>query len=108
VLLNLILNAADAMTANPPTGRHLTLATTHCDGRVRVSVSDSGCGLPPDEERVFEPFYTTKKEGLGLGLPICRSIVAAHNGRLWAEANVSASRGATFHVELPAAAEGKP
>jgi signal transduction histidine kinase len=50
-----------------PPGRHLTLATAHRDGTVRVSVSDTGCGLPPDEERVFEPFYTTKKEGLGLG-----------------------------------------
>jgi signal transduction histidine kinase len=70
---------------------------------VCISVSDTGCGLPPDAERIFEPFYTTKKEGLGLGLPICRSIVGAHNGRLWAEANMAAtSRGTTFHVELPA------
>jgi C4-dicarboxylate-specific signal transduction histidine kinase len=67
VLLNLILNAGDAMAANPPPGRHLTLATAHRDGTVRVSVSDTGCGLPSDEECVFEPFYTTKKEGLGLG-----------------------------------------
>jgi C4-dicarboxylate-specific signal transduction histidine kinase len=67
VLLNLILNAGDAMAANPPPGRHLTLVTAHRDGTLRVSVSDTGCGLPPDEERVFEPFYTTKKEGLGLG-----------------------------------------
>jgi C4-dicarboxylate-specific signal transduction histidine kinase len=67
VLLNLILNAGDTMAANPPPGRHLTLVTAHRDGTLRVSVSDTGCGLPPDEERVFEPFYTTKKEGLGLG-----------------------------------------
>jgi PAS domain S-box-containing protein len=67
VLINLILNAGDAMAANPPSDRHLTPATAHRDGTVRVSVSDTGCGLPPDEERVFEPFYTTKKEGLGLG-----------------------------------------
>jgi signal transduction histidine kinase len=117
VLLNLILNAGDAMAANPPPGRHLTLATAHGDGTVRVSVSDTGHGLPPDAERIFEPFYTTKKEGLGLGLPICRSIVSAHNGRLWAEPNVAAgilpaaaatSRGTTFHVELPDPAGGKP
>jgi two-component system sensor kinase FixL len=117
VLLNLILNACDAMAAESPSGRHLTIITTHRDGRVRISVSDTGCGLPPDAERVFEPFYTTKKEGLGLGLSICRSIVTAHNGRLWAEAGVAegippvatnAGHGATFHFELPTAAEGKP
>jgi two-component system, LuxR family, sensor kinase FixL len=109
VLLNLILNAGDAMAANPPPGRHLTIGTAHCDGTVRVSVSDTGCGLPPDAERIFEPFYTTKKEGLGLGLPICRSIVSAHNGRLWAEPNVAAtSRGTTFHLELPAREGTKP
>jgi two-component system sensor kinase FixL len=116
VLLNLILNAGDAMAANPPADRHLTIATAHCDGTVRISVSDTGCGLPPDEELVFEPFYTTKKEGLGLGLSICRSIVTAHNGRLWAEPNVAvgpsaaaaAGCGAVFHLELPAAKEGNP
>lgn len=107
VLLNLILNAGDAMAANSPPGRRLTIGTAHGDGTVRVSVSDTGCGLPPDAERIFEPFYTTKKEGLGLGLPICRSIISAHHGRLWAEPNVSTRRGATFHVELPALAEGK-
>ena len=109
VLLNLILNAGDAMAANSPPGRRLTIGTAHGDGTVRVSVSDTGCGLPPDAERIFQPFYTTRKDGLGLGLPICRSIVSAHHGRLWAEPNVAATRrGATFHVELPAPAEGKP
>jgi two-component system, LuxR family, sensor kinase FixL len=114
VLLNLILNACDAMSANPPAGRQLTVATAHRDDAVRISVSDTGSGLPPDAERIFQPFYTTKKHGLGLGLPICRSIVTAHNGRLWAEAPATArvppaattaSRGATFHVELPTAKE---
>ncbi len=116
VLLNLILNACHAMTANPPGGQQLTLTTKPQDGKVRISVSDTGCGLPPDANRIFEPFYTTKNQGLGLGLPICRSIVTAHKGRLWAEANVAAgvsptttpsSHGATFHVELPAAEEAK-
>ena len=114
VLLNLILNACDAMSANPTAARHLTVATAHRDGAVRISLSDTGCGLPPDVERIFEPFYTTKKHGLGLGLPICRSIVTAHKGRLWAEAQATAgvppatttaSGGATFHLELPAAKE---
>jgi two-component system sensor kinase FixL len=117
VLLNLILNACDAMAANPPARRHLTLATTHGAGVVRLSVSDTGCGLPPDPEHVFEPFYSTKAQGLGLGLSICRSIVTAHKGRLWAEARgaadvpdaaPTASGGATLHVELPVAEEGAP
>jgi signal transduction histidine kinase len=116
-LLNLILNSCDAMAANPPVRRHLTLATTCRDGAVRISVSDTGCGLPPDAQRIFEPFYSTKKQGLGLGLSICRSIVTAHKGRLWAEAlgaadvsdtSTTASDGATLHMELPATDEGKP
>jgi two-component system sensor kinase FixL len=111
VLLNLVLNACDAMSANPSARRHLTLATTHRDGAVKMSVSDTGCGLPPDPEHVFEPFYSTKAQGLGLGLSICRSIVTAHKGRLWAEARSAtdvpgaaptAGGGATFHLELPA------
>jgi PAS domain S-box-containing protein len=106
VLLNLILNASDAMSGNPPARRHLTLATTHGEGAVRMSVSDTGCGLPPDAERVFEPFYSTKAQGLGLGLSICRSIVTAHKGRLWAEA--TANGGATLRLELPAADKGAP
>ncbi|MFO1419793.1 MAG: ATP-binding protein [Candidatus Competibacteraceae bacterium] len=108
VLLNLILNGSDAMAGNPPAHRHLTLETVHRDGWVRISVSDTGCGLPSEPERIFQPFYTTKKDGLGLGLPICRSIVSAHHGRLWAEPNVATRHGATFHVELPAPAERKP
>jgi PAS domain S-box-containing protein len=117
VLLNLILNAGDAMSANPPARRHLTVATAHRDGAVRMSVSDTGCGLPPDAQRMFEPFYSTKAHGLGLGLSICRSIVTAHKGRLWAEARgaadvpdaaATASGGATLHIELPVADEGAP
>ena len=114
VLLNLILNASDAMAANPPTRRNLTIATACHDGLVRVSVSDNGCGLPAEPERIFQPFYTTKKDGMGLGLSICRSIVTAHQGRLWAEANAVADhppasnqtgRGATLQIELPAMEE---
>jgi len=117
VLLNLILNAGDAMDATPPARRQLTVATAHRDGAVRISVSDTGCGLPPDVHRIFEPFYSTKKDGLGLGLSICRSIVTAHNGRLSAEPNVAAGIpsaaastrcGATLHLDLPAVDEGKP
>ena len=66
-----------------------------------ASVRDEGCGLPADTERLFEPFYTTKPQGLGMGLAICRSIAAAHDGRLWAEPEPE--RGAVFHFELPVA-----
>jgi two-component system sensor kinase FixL len=103
VLLNLILNACDAMSANPRLDRRITIATELRNGMVCVAVSDSGCGLPSEVERVFEPFQTTKPDGLGLGLSICRTIVSAHQGRLWAEGN--AARGATFHIELPAIKE---
>jgi signal transduction histidine kinase len=62
-------------------------------------VRDEGCGLPAEVEKLFQPFFTTKPNGLGMGLPICRAIIAAHGGRLWAEAHPE--RGAVFHFELP-------
>jgi PAS domain S-box-containing protein len=101
LILNLVLNAADAMAANAPGTRRLTVTTVLRQRWVEASVKDEGHGLPPDLDRLFQPFYTTKPEGLGLGLSICRSIVAAHGGRLWAEPHVE--RGAAFHFELPIA-----
>jgi two-component system, LuxR family, sensor kinase FixL len=101
VLLNLILNACEAMTANRADDRSLTVfsARDH-ESSVRAAIIDSGPGIPADDlERVFEPFFTTKANGLGLGLSICRSIVVAHGGRLWASNNEM--RGATFYVTLP-------
>jgi signal transduction histidine kinase len=101
VLLNLIFNACEAMSARPVRDRRLTLATVR-DGEagVQVCVVDRGPGIPADElERVFTPFFTTKEHGLGLGLPICRSIVTVHGGRLWASNNEE--HGATFHLMLP-------
>jgi signal transduction histidine kinase len=104
------------MAGNPPGERHLSLTTTHHDSLARISVSDNGCGLSAEPERIFQPFYTTKKNGLGLGLAICRSIVTAHRGRLWAEARgvadvppgaAAATGGTTFHIELPAESEPK-
>ena len=69
-----------------------------------MSVQDSGVGMRKEQlERLFEPFYTTKATGMGMGLPISQSIVEAHNGRLWAERN--ADEGTTFHVTLPAGTE---
>jgi PAS domain S-box-containing protein len=100
VVLNLIMNATDAMAANGSSSRRLFLQTTLHQHQVRATVRDEGSGLPADAEHLFQPFYTTKPQGLGLGLPICRSIVAAHHGRLWAEPHPE--RGAVFHIELPA------
>ena len=84
--------------------RELLIRTTKTDGDgVLVAIVDSGPGLPPAHlERFFEPFYTTKAGGLGIGLSICRSIIEAHGGRLWACANVP--RGAVFQFTVPASA----
>lgn len=99
VLLNLLFNACDAMADQPREGRSVAVATSGTLGAVRISVADQGTGIPEgNEERVFEPFFTSKRHGLGLGLAICRTIVAAHGGRLWAVNN--ADRGATFHLVL--------
>jgi two-component system sensor kinase FixL len=101
VILNLLLNAADAMAANASGSRVLSIATMLRQERVVASVRDEGQGLPQEPERIFQPFYTTKPQGLGLGLPICRSIVEAHGGRLWAESHPE--RGAVLQFELPVA-----
>ena len=101
LMMNLILNAAEAMAANASGTRRMHLQTICHQDHARCSVRDQGGGLPADTERLFEPFYTTKPQGLGLGLAICRSIVAAHHGRLWAEPHPE--RGAEFYFELPVA-----
>ncbi len=98
VLLNLLLNACDAMADHEPGARQAKIDTAQDGARVRLSVRDAGCGLPPDIERLFQPFVTTKGQGLGIGLAISRSIVESHGGRLWAE---PLETGAAFHVELP-------
>jgi len=101
VLLNLIMNGCDAMNG-ALADRRLTLRTAlSADGEIQVSVTDRGRGIPPaDMERIFEPFVSTKAEGMGLGLSICRTIVTAHRGQLWAVNN--ADRGASFHFTVPA------
>ncbi len=101
VILNLIMNAIEAMSGVAEGSRKLTISTDKAEaGAVRITVSDSGPGLPAgNTERIFEAFYTTKASGLGMGLSICRSIVQAHGGRLWAEPNKP--RGAVFFMQLP-------
>ena len=101
VLLNLNVNAIEAMGATKEGPRELLISTAKVEtGGVLVAVQDSGPGLEAAmPERVFESFYTTKSTGLGLGLSICRSIIEAHGGRLWASTNQR--RGATFQFTLP-------
>lgn len=102
VLINLALNAFDAMN-NHPGRRELTVRSCRAaDGGVEINVEDAGPGIPADKlETIFTPFFTSKPGGLGMGLPICRSIITAHGGRIWAENN--SGGGATFHVTLPPA-----
>jgi len=102
VMLNLLLNACEAMSTKTSGERMLTVSTAlNGDGLVLTSIADRGSGIPPDAaDRLFEPFFTTKPQGLGLGLSICRSIIAAHGGRLWADSN--ADDGAIFTFALSA------
>ena len=104
VVINLLRNAIDAMRAGK--GGELSVRTArHAGGFTVVSVSDTGTGIEEEvRERLFEPFMTTKKEGMGVGLSICRTIVEAHGGSIWAVNNVGA--GATFAFTLPAAEVG--
>jgi len=100
VVLNLILNAVEAMSSVETGARELLICTEQENMGALVAVHDCGPGIDPTQlERVFEPFYTTKSSGTGLGLSICRSIIDAHGGRLWAEANKP--RGALFQFTLP-------
>jgi C4-dicarboxylate-specific signal transduction histidine kinase len=103
VALNLILNAVEAMGSVEAGPRELLISTEQTQGNgVLVTVRDSGPGIDPEHvERVFEAFYTTKPSGVGMGLSICRSIIDAHGGRLWADANDP--RGAVFQFALPGA-----
>jgi signal transduction histidine kinase/integral membrane sensor domain MASE1 len=101
VVLNLLLNAMEAMGAGTPSERLVVARSQRVDAKtVRVSVQDNGTGLPAGlEDVVFDPFYTTKSGGMGMGLAIARSIIEAHAGGIWATNN--ATHGATFHFNLP-------
>lgn len=99
VLINLVLNAAQAMEA-VATPRDVTIRARQDGPRLRVQVSDKGIGINPETmKRIFEPFYSTKIGGIGMGLAICRTCIAAHGGRLWATSTVG--EGSTFHFDLP-------
>jgi signal transduction histidine kinase len=99
VILNLIINAVEAMSSLTEGTRELLISTAKIRPGVLVAVRDSGPGQAPATlEHVFDPFYTTKATGLGMGLSICRLIIEAHGGRLWASAN--APRGAIFQFTL--------
>jgi signal transduction histidine kinase len=101
VILNLLLNASDAMSEVHDRPRKLVIQTARDEGdRVRLTVRDTGVGLDPqDVDRLFDAFYTTKSDAMGIGLCVCRSIIERHQGRLWASANDGP--GATFSFSIP-------
>ena len=99
VVLNLIKNAIDAMAATPPSSRALRVSTSGSASHVLLLVEDTGPGLATDPERIFEPFITTKTDGMGLGLAICRTIIEAHGGTL--RVVRTGPQGTTFEVALP-------
>jgi PAS domain S-box-containing protein len=103
VMINLLLNAFDALNGHPVPGRQVTVtAATESPAAIRVTVRDCGAGIPHDQlETIFTPFYTTKPDGMGMGLSVTRSIIESHRGRIWAENNPHP--GATFQFTLPVA-----
>jgi C4-dicarboxylate-specific signal transduction histidine kinase len=106
VMLNLIVNAIEAMSAMSDGPRSLQISTSEGPSNsLSIVVRDSGPGLPAGGERVFDPFYTTKAGGLGMGLSICRSLIDAYGGRLSAKPNLP--RGAVFQITLPAHADNR-
>ena len=108
VIMNLLMNGIQATSRVTGRPRELRIQTLeHGSDQIRVAVEDSGPGIEPENiDRVFKAFYTTKPDGIGMGLSICRSIVEAHGGRLWATANVP--HGATFQFTLPVNADTAP
>lgn len=108
VILNIILNALDAMKDMPAGQRHIDIISAWVDKEsLQVSIKDTGTGISVDTlDKIFDPFFTAKPDGMGMGLAICRSIVEGHGGRLWAVNN--GGRGATFRFTLPIAREPVP
>jgi PAS domain S-box-containing protein len=108
VIINLVINAMEAMQSVTDRPRELVIQTHQIEAhQVQVAVKDRGVGISAeDADRLFNAFFTTKSSGMGMGLSICRSIVAAHGGRLWAEPNLP--HGATFYFTLPSHQENAP
>ncbi|HYD71015.1 ATP-binding protein [Azospirillum sp.] len=110
VLLNLMRNAIEAMAQTPREARELGVAVEVHEDSVTTRIRDRGCGIAPEvAERLFSPFFTTKTEGMGMGLNICRSIVEHHKGRLWYDVHPggNGSGGTTFQFTLPTAGKGE-
>jgi signal transduction histidine kinase len=106
VFMNLMLNGIDAMKGTTG-GGELTIKSEAGDAQLLISVSDTGVGLPPEQaEQIFKAFFTTKDKGTGMGLPISRSIIESHGGRLWAAG--ASEKGATFQFSLPATVAASP
>ena len=102
VILNLVMNGIDAMKDTPSGNRTISIRTARVDNFAELSVSDRGHGIPEDKlKQVFEPFFTSKAEGMGMGLSIARTIVGAHNGQIWAQNRDHG--GASFRIRLPLA-----
>jgi PAS domain S-box-containing protein len=108
VMLNLIMNGIEAMTAVTDRPRVLTISSEPTDaGGIAITVEDTGTGVDPaNADRIFDPFFTTKPDGMGMGLSICRTIIEAHGGRLWASPRVP--HGTVFRLTVPAGAENSP
>ena len=105
MLLNLARNGLEAMSATDGLRRLLLRSRRNEQGGIEVAVEDGGCGLPPDLLLdALSPFFTTKQEGLGIGLAICKRVVENHNGRFWADP--ASPSGTIFHVVLPAGPDG--
>ena len=100
VIINLVVNAMDAMSAVPAANRRISITTMRFEKFVEVAVSDTGPGISADNiEMVFQPFFSTKTQGMGMGLSIARTIIEGHGGQIWAESKTP--NGAVFHVRLP-------
>jgi signal transduction histidine kinase len=108
VIINLMINGIEAMQTVTDRPRVLVIKSHRVEAhRVQVTVEDCGVGISAENaNRLFDAFFTTKSAGMGMGLSICRSIIAAHGGRLWAEPNLP--QGATFHFTLPSHQENAP
>ena len=105
VILNLVVNGIDAMKDTPAENRIISIRTSRVEKFAELSVSDRGPGIPEDKlKEVFEPFFTSKAEGMGMGLSIARTIIEAHNGLIWAENRDHG--GASFRIRLPLCTDG--